>query len=261
MREPPPSSRPGSGFPSSGGVSPSDEDTSSTGIRAALRAGTQLYVITLLAAPAPVALDPASALPPHPGLSVFRSQRRRGGRDEHVLQFGWFESLTAAEMMLPSVRRRFPSAAIEAAPDQGMGSLDDTAVARFDLARAAAAAADAAAGVDPAAHPAPVPDVSASGDVPAAQHFAVQLAWSETPIDVDRLPRPDAFAGHVLYRVQTERDGRRWYGLRLGFFRDHLSARLVLQQARRDFALAAVVPVSDREYTRVRGPEHAGRQP
>jgi septal ring-binding cell division protein DamX len=257
MREPPPSSRPGPGPLSGSGAPVADEDTSSTGIRAALRAGTQLYVITLLAAPAPVALDPASSLPPHPGLSVFRSQRRRAGRDEHVLQFGWFESLTAAEMMLPSVRRRFPSAAIEAAPDQGMGSLDDTAVARFDLARAAAAAAEGTLVSDAA----PAATAHPTADAPAVQHFAVQLAWSETPIDVGRFPRTEAFAGHVLYRVQTERDGRRWYGLRLGFFRDHLSARLVLQHARRDFALAAVVPVSDREYTRVLAPDNANRPP
>jgi hypothetical protein len=237
-----------------------DDDTASTGIRAALRAGTQLYVITLLAAPAPVALDPASALPPHPGLSVFRSRRTRAGRDEHVLQFGWFESLTAAEMMLPSVRRRYPSATIEAAPAEGMGSLDDTAIARFDLDRALAAFADGGAEAShavpvPAATEPPVPD---EGVTP--QRFAVQLAWSETPIDLQRIARPDAFAGHVLYRVQTERDGRRWYGLRLGFFRDHLSARLVLQHARRDFALAAVVPVSEREYVRVLGAE-PGRAP
>ena len=46
------------------------------------------------------------------------------------------------------------------------------------------------------------------------------------------------------------RDGRRWYGLRLGFFRDGLSARLVAQYARSDFKDSAVVPVSLRERER-----------
>jgi hypothetical protein len=141
-----------------------------------------------------------------------------------------------------------------------MGSLDDTVVARFDLARAAAAAE---AGATPPAPPLPDGvEAEALGPAGAApdpalqvQRFAVQLAWSTTPIDLARVARPPVFGGHVLYRVQSERDGRRWYGLRLGFFRDHLSARLVLQHARRDFALAAVVPVSDREYARVTGAE------
>jgi hypothetical protein len=203
-------------------------------------AGAQLYVITLLSAPAPLALDPGSALPPHAGLSVFRTRRVHAGREEHLLQFGWFDSLTAAQAMLPSVRRRYPAAAIEAAPSGGMGSLDDTMVARFDVAGAAPRTA----------RPIEPPE-------PAPQRFAVQLAWSTTPFDLQRFGHPDTFAGHVLYRVHSERDGQRWYGLRLGFFRDHLAARLVLQQARRDFALAAVVPVSEREYARVIGAEAA----
>jgi hypothetical protein len=215
---------------------------------AAARGPAQLYVITLLAAPAPVALEPASALPPQPGLSVFRATRRRGGREEHLLQFGWFDSLTAAEGMLPMVRRRYPAAVVEAASVGGMGSLDDTLVARFDVAQAAAAAR-----AERSAHEAvPAPE-------PAPQRFAVQLAWSATPIDLRRVPGLEAFAGHVLYRVHSEREGQRWFGLRLGFFLDHLSARLVLQHLRPHFALAAVVPVSEREYARVIGAEAARR--
>jgi hypothetical protein len=227
-----------------------ERDASSTDEpRGVARAPAQLYVITLLAAPAPVALDPGSALPPQAGLSVFRAKRMRGGREEHLLQFGWFESLTAAEGMLPVVRRRYPAAVVEAAPIAGMGSLDDTVVARFDVARAAAAAQ-----AERSARPAEVPELT-----PAPQRFAVQLAWSATPIDAHRIPRLDAFAGHVLYRVHSEREGQRWYGLRLGFFRDHLGAHMVLQHLRREFALAAVVPVSDREYARVIGAEAARR--
>lgn len=204
-------------------------------------AAPQLYVITLLSASSPVALEPGAALVPQPGLSVFRTRRVRAGREEHLLQFGWFDSLSAAEAMLPMVRRRYAGAVIEAAPTDGMGSLDDTTIARFDLARAARAADEHAP----------------SAPEPAPQRFAVQLAWSTTPFDLQRIGHPEVFAGHVLYRVHSERDGHRWYGLRLGFFRDHLAARLVLQQARRDFELAAVVPVSDREYARVIGAEAA----
>jgi hypothetical protein len=61
------------------------------------------------------------------------------------------------------------------------------------------------------------------------------------------VPQLAIFEAYTLYSVQVERAGRRWYGLRLGFFKDPLSARQVALYARSDFTAAAVVPVSDRE--------------
>ena len=95
--------------------------------------------------------------------------------------------------------------------------------------------------------------VRAPGQEPApavlinAQKFAVQLVWSTKPVQASVVPQLAIFEAYSLYTVQVERAGRRWYGLRLGFFKDPLSARQVALYARSDFAAAAVVPVSDRE--------------
>jgi hypothetical protein len=77
--------------------------------------------------------------------------------------------------------------------------------------------------------------------------FAVQLEWSQQPIDADRVPRLDIFKGYTLYRTETRRGVRRCYFLRLGFFVDAVSARQFACRVRSIFASAAVVPVSEQE--------------
>ena len=77
--------------------------------------------------------------------------------------------------------------------------------------------------------------------------FAVQLAWSVEPIDLTRVPQLAIFSAYTLYGAQGHREGRRWYGLRLGFFTDAVSAKQVAQYVRADFATVSVVPVSSRE--------------
>jgi hypothetical protein len=89
---------------------------------------------------------------------------------------------------------------------------------------------------------APAPAVSV-----APQKFAVQLIWSTDPVDAASVPQLAIFDAYTLYTVQVERAGRRWHGLRLGFFTDPMSARQVALYARSDFSAAAVVPVSERE--------------
>lgn len=84
----------------------------------------------------------------------------------------------------------------------------------------------------------------------AIQRFAVQLVWSTDPVNLAIVPKLAIFDAYTLYKVQVDRAGRRWYGLRLGFFGDPVSARQVAIYARSDFSAAAVVPVSDRECDR-----------
>ncbi len=86
---------------------------------------------------------------------------------------------------------------------------------------------------------------------PAA--FAVQLHWSVQPISLDKLPPLAIFSAYSLYCVEGSREGRKWYGLRLGFFNDPISAKQVAGYVRSEFASAAVVPVSADERQRVTG--------
>ena len=86
---------------------------------------------------------------------------------------------------------------------------------------------------------------------PAA--FAVQLKWSVEQIALDKLPQLAIFSAYTLYCVEGSREGRKWYGLRLGFFNDPISAKQVAAYVRSEFGSAAVVPVSTDERHRVSG--------
>jgi hypothetical protein len=82
--------------------------------------------------------------------------------------------------------------------------------------------------------------------------FAVQLMWSVKPIDIAQVPRLAIFSAYTLYGAEGNRDGRRWYGIRLGFFTDAVSAKQVAHYVRSDFATVSVVPVTVRERERAR---------
>jgi hypothetical protein len=80
--------------------------------------------------------------------------------------------------------------------------------------------------------------------------FAVQLQWSVQPVELDKVPPLAIFSAYTLYTVEGSRDGRKWYGLRLGFFTDAISAKQVAYYVRSEFSSVAVVPVSPQERSR-----------
>jgi hypothetical protein len=83
-----------------------------------------------------------------------------------------------------------------------------------------------------------------------AVSFAVQLQWSVQQVELDKVPPLAIFSAYTLYTVEGSRDGRKWYGLRLGFFSDAISAKQVAYYVRSEFTSVAVVPVSPQERTR-----------
>ena len=86
--------------------------------------------------------------------------------------------------------------------------------------------------------------------------FAVQLQWSVSPIQLDQVPPLAIFSAYTLYTVEGSREGRKWYGLRLGFFSDAISAKQVAHYVRSEFASVAVVPVSPQEKSRAGAEEN-----
>jgi hypothetical protein len=245
-----------------------------------------LHVITLVSSTAPMPLQAPKA-PELAGLAVFRSRRVEDGRERFRLHIGYFPSAAAAEQLLPLVRTLYPGAFVAMAPQSNLGSLEDTAVARFSILKPIEEAA-AGEGSPPAPELVPVAPVPAPRAVlspeetlavltvgtpepavaPVAQpepleeppkpaveprpvqRYAVQLVWSKDAIDLSKIPSLAIFGGYLLYAVETEPGGRRMYGVRLGFYDDALSARLVAQYVRSDFKGVAVVPVSEREIMR-----------
>ena len=80
--------------------------------------------------------------------------------------------------------------------------------------------------------------------------FAVQLQWSVQQVELDKVPPLAIFSAYTLYTVEGSRDGRKWFGLRLGFFSDAISAKQVAHYVRSEFTAVAVVPVSAQEKAR-----------
>jgi hypothetical protein len=85
---------------------------------------------------------------------------------------------------------------------------------------------------------------------PVAPFYAVQLLWAVQPIDMQRVPQLAIFSAYRLYGAEGNREGRRWYGLRLGFFADSVSAQQVANYVRSEFSSVSVVPVSAGERER-----------
>lgn len=80
--------------------------------------------------------------------------------------------------------------------------------------------------------------------------FAVQLDWSVTPFDMAKVSPLAIFNAYTLYTTEANREGRTWYGLRLGFFSDAVSAKQVAYYVRSDFKTVSVVPVTTVEKER-----------
>lgn len=89
--------------------------------------------------------------------------------------------------------------------------------------------------------------------------FAVQLIWSVSPIEIAALPHLAVFDAYTLYNVEGNRQGRKWYGLRLGFFSDPNSASQVANYVRSEYKAVAVVPVAVKERDRACGGQAAPR--
>ena len=65
-----------------------------------------------------------------------------------------------------------------------------------------------------------------------------------------KVPPLAIFNAYTLYTTEANREGRTWYGLRLGFFSDAVSAKQVAYYVRSDFKSVSVVPVTTIEKER-----------
>lgn len=177
---------------------------------------------------------------------AFRSHSIERGRSVFRLHVGYFDSQEAARAALRVVRRHYTDAHIATAPHRDLGSLDDTAVTEFSMARPA-----------PATAARPRDDADAAADesrcTTAMQRYAIQLgalARAESSAGAAEL---EVFRAHTLYWIYVLLDGVLHEALRLGFFPSVDAAQRVLVPVRDLYPQAILVPVSGREYARVRG--------
>ena len=153
---------------------------------------------------------------------------------------------------------RTPPPRVATPPPKAAGALTDTQVLKLLETRGAEAgqqqqAGDGSGGGIPFLKPDDTATRRALQDAVANNApvaFAVQLQWSVQPAELHKVPPLAIFSAYTLYTVEGSRDGRKWYGLRLGFFSDAISAKQVAYYVRSEFTSVAVVPVSPQERAR-----------
>ncbi len=80
--------------------------------------------------------------------------------------------------------------------------------------------------------------------------FAIQLAASEQPVNLDTMPRLDIFEAYRLYSVATAGSGKIIHSLRLGFFKEAVSAEAVSGYLKTFFGSPSVLRISVAEQAR-----------
>ena len=200
------------------------------------------------AAPATVAVTEAASKPVKTGVKqVFEDSNVR-----EVLKALGDASATGETRLM-----RAPPAVPAREPVAGSTSLSDTQVLKMLETRRSQESERGPAAVDDSGIPLLKPDDTGTRQAlkealvtNTAVAFAVQLQWSVQPVELDKVPPLAIFSAYTLYTVEGSRDGRRWYGLRLGFFSDAISAKQVAYYVRSEFSSVAVVPVSPQEKAR-----------
>lgn len=90
--------------------------------------------------------------------------------------------------------------------------------------------------------------------------YAVQLVVSDRPVNLDMMPRLEAFAAHRLYTIAAKQQTGTWHALRLGFFPDEESAQVICSYLQTFFSSPSIVRVSTAEQARF-APPSASRAP
>jgi hypothetical protein len=91
-------------------------------------------------------------------------------------------------------------------------------------------------------------------DAAQEKWFAVQLAVSDQPVNLDAMPRLDIFEAYRLYSVATAGSGKIVHSLRLGFFKEAVSAEAVMGYLQTFFGSPSVMRVSVAEHARFKDP-------
>ena len=251
--------------------------------------GTGHFMLTLCRLPAPVSIRPPQSPHLKPFTFFTSSARQPDGSEGLYLHMGYFETLADAERYVDAIRGRYPEAVATIAPTAFSRSPDSEAPAsqQADSPLVVPPSSNLAPAQDQSLTDTQVLRVlEMRGTSPAQREaddrgcdqigllrpedtstrqalkeavaqgapvsFAVQLHWSPQPIDLSRVPALPIFKAHTLYGIESRREGRSRYFLRMGFFGDPVSAKQVAAQLRSNFASAAVVPVGDEEVARAR---------
>src|SRR5581483_2788652 len=173
---------------------------------------------------APAARTSATAQRPAPSGAAARPAGKGGtAKSKSVIGSSNVKEVLAALDETTGETRMMPAPAMPPADDP---SLSDTQVLRFLETRRGDSGERPATDADTGISLLKPDDTGTRRALKAAVvqnapvSFAVQLQWSVQPVELDKVPPLAIFSAYTLYTVEGSRDGRRWYGLRLGFFTD-----------------------------------------
>jgi hypothetical protein len=210
-------------------------------------------MLTLCELTAPVRMRP----PDSESMRQFRffmsRTRIASGATQLRLHMGYFDSMADAQKWAQTMRAQFPAATAERVPQADVPVLTDTQVLRVLEARRVTPA--------PATPEHDVRNISLVGPADtqtkrvlkdavvqgAPVLFAVQMSESAADIDLASVPSLSIFRAYTLYKTTVTREGRSLHSLRLGFFKDAISAKQVAYYVRSHFPAVAVVPVTEPE--------------
>jgi hypothetical protein len=80
--------------------------------------------------------------------------------------------------------------------------------------------------------------------------YSIQLVVSERPVNLDAMPHLDIFEAYRVYSIANAGSGKIVYSLRLGFFREEVSAEAVSGYLRTFFPSPSVIRISAAEQAR-----------
>jgi hypothetical protein len=235
------------------------------------------YMLTLckLSAPVRVRTPDSEAMRQY---SFFMSRSRApDGTEQLRLHMGYFGSLADAQKWAHNLRARFPEASPErvpakilqkrnadaptigaapmtpSPPQADVPVMSDTQVLRVLETRRAAPVEPAQeeqvrgislVGPEDTHERRALKDAGLQG---ASIAFAVQLFESAADINLANVPALSIFRQYTLYKTTVTREKRSCYCLRLGFFKDAISAKQVAYYVHSHFASVGVVPVTEAE--------------
>ena len=232
-----------------------------------VHSNADLFMLTLCRVNVPVATQPPQS--PHlRRFSFFTSRSRQpDGTERLYLHVGYFATLVEAQQWLKLVRGRYPQAIVASVPIallpepssripvlQPADDLTDTQAIKVLEMRRVTPGQDNLSDSNCEQVALLRPDdtnvrraLKQAVVQGAPVSFAVQLQWSVEPIVPARVQSLSIFKAYTLYAAESRREGRTCHFLRLGFFKDAISAKQVAYYVRSSFASAAVVPVTEQE--------------
>jgi len=197
--------------------------------------------------------------------------RKSDGTEQLRLHMGYFSSLGEAEQWAQTMRARFPTAKAEpvplkilqqrapeppvVTPTADVPVMTDTQVLRVLEARRFTPPEEpqndvrgiSLIGPDDTQSRRVLKDAVIQG---APVQFAVQMFESAAQINLANIPALSIFRHYTLYKTAVTREQQRMHCLRLGFFKDAISAKQVAYYVRAHAATVSVVPVTEAERER-----------